>query len=131
MSVSSNFHVPEHSIPLFPKTAMVGSLGTLADILAKGTEVPEEFLFACALTIFGARSVGKLQLNIGLPTEPRLYTILLGKSYEPCKSTAQRRVIEFFLPLLPNMQVLHGFKKKYAAFSGGLKMDSPGASWRN
>jgi len=108
MSASSNLPEPVHGIPLFPKTAMAGSLGMLAFILAKGTEVPEEFLFACALAIFGALCVGKLQLNIGLPTEPRLYTILLGKSYEPRKSTAQRKVIEFFLPFLSNIQVLHG-----------------------
>ncbi|PYP91606.1 MAG: hypothetical protein DMG65_07160 [Candidatus Angelobacter sp. Gp1-AA117] len=41
-------------LPIFPKDALVGSLGELATVLAEGTEVPPEFIFAAALTFFGA-----------------------------------------------------------------------------
>jgi hypothetical protein len=40
--------------------------------------------------------------------EPRLYTVLLGKSYDVRKSTAMHKVTEFFAPFLSNLEVLHG-----------------------
>jgi hypothetical protein len=97
-----------HTIPLFPQAAIVGSLGDLAHLLAKDTEVPEEFVFACGLTTFGALCVGKLHLNIAIPVEPRLYTVLLGKSYDTRKSSAERKIIEFFAPFFSSLEVLHG-----------------------
>lgn len=92
----------------FPQSAIVGSLGDLARLLAKDSEVPEEFVFVCGLTIFGALCVGKLHLNISIPVEPRLYTVLLGKSYDTRKSSAARKAIEFFTPFLSSLEVLHG-----------------------
>src|SRR5689334_4684962 len=42
---------PHYSTLEFPRDAMVGSIGDLARLLAKGTEVPEEFYFAAGLTV--------------------------------------------------------------------------------
>ena len=81
---------------LFPETAMVGSLGDFARVMAKGTEVPEEFYFAAALTFAGAVSAGRLKLKAMIDCETRLYTLLLGESADVKKSTAQRRTAEFF-----------------------------------
>jgi hypothetical protein len=80
----------------FPSGALVGSLGMLARELATGTEVPEEFVFACALTVLGAMCSGELTIDVGLEVDTRLYAVLLGASYDVKKSTAMRRSIEFF-----------------------------------
>ena len=37
-----------------------------------------------------------MKLNIGLDSEPRLYTVLLGESYSVKKSTALKKTLEFF-----------------------------------
>jgi hypothetical protein len=90
---------PENS-PLtkltFPSEALVGSLGELARELARGSEVPEEFYFASALTLLGAKCGTDVRLDISFNAEPRLYTVLLGDSYGAKKSTAMKKTIEFF-----------------------------------
>jgi hypothetical protein len=75
---------------------MRGTLGELARELAKGTEVPEEFVYVAALTCLGAIVSGRLTLNLGLDSDTRLYTVLLGTSYDVRKSTAIRKTVEFF-----------------------------------
>lgn len=87
----------------FPPDAIVGSLGDLARTLADGTEVPEEFYFACALTVFGALASTALRLNIAFDVEPRLYTVLLGESYAVKKSTAMKATIRWFQHALPGL----------------------------
>lgn len=84
---------------VFPPEAIVGSLGDLARELSQGSEVPPEFVFACALTVFGAGCSGQLSLATGNEVDPRLYTILLGQSYEAKKSTAREKVLAFFADL--------------------------------
>ena len=109
MTAPSTARESGQTIPVFPESAIVGSLGELACILAKDTEVPDEFVFASALTTFGARCAEGLRLNVAIPVEPRLYTALLGKSYDVRKSTAERKTIEFFAPFLSDhLEVLHG-----------------------
>src|SRR5262249_38334386 len=80
----------------FPSESIVGSLGDLARVLAKGTEVPEEFYFACGLTTLGWICSTDLKIDIGIDVEPRLYTVLLGASYDARKSTAMKKTIAFF-----------------------------------
>jgi hypothetical protein len=70
----------------FPAKAIVGSLGSLARELASGTEVPEEFIFVCALRVLGGMCSGELKINVGVEVDPRLYTVLLGSSYDVKKS---------------------------------------------
>jgi hypothetical protein len=98
----------------FPETSLVGSVGLMADLLSRGTEVPREFYFAAGLTVLGHAVAGSLQLDIGFEVEPRLYTVLLGDSYAVKKSTALKRTLEFFegidfasLGLQP-MNILYG-----------------------
>jgi hypothetical protein len=78
---------------------MEGSLGELARELSKGTEVPEEFIFATALTCFGAIASGHLTLKVGMDSDTRLFTVLLGKSASAKKSSAMARTIGFFQKL--------------------------------
>jgi hypothetical protein len=47
----------------------------------------------------GTIASGKLRLNIGLNSDTRLFTVLLGKSYAAKKSTAMSRTIDFFKEL--------------------------------
>lgn len=77
-------------------------------MLARETEVPEEFVFAASLTVLGAICAGRLKVNAAVAAEPRLYTVLLGKSYTDKKSTALRKVFEFFAPKMGNVEILRG-----------------------
>jgi len=79
-----------------PPEVMSGSLGDFARMMAMGTEVPEEFYFAAALTFFGATCGNRLKLNATLNVEPRLYTVLLGESADVKKSTALGNTADFF-----------------------------------
>lgn len=80
----------------FPYTAMVGSLGDFARIMAAETEVPPEFYFAAGLTFAGATCATTVKLHAGIDCEPRLNTVLLGESAAVKKSTALRRTSDFF-----------------------------------
>jgi hypothetical protein len=80
----------------FPREAITGSLGDFARVMADGTEVPEEFYFAAALTFFGSTCANRLTLNAQLKGEPRLFTVLLGESADVKKSTAFRTTADFF-----------------------------------
>src|SRR5580692_10238602 len=86
----------ENSALTFPPDAMSGSLGDFARTMAVGTEVPEEFYFAAALTFLGATCSNRLTLNASLNVEPRLFTVLLGESADVKKSTALRNTADFF-----------------------------------
>jgi hypothetical protein len=80
----------------FPREAMIGTLGAFAEVMAKGTEVPEEFYFATSLTVFGNMCATRLRITAAVDVETRLYTVLLGETYDVKKSTALRRTVEFF-----------------------------------
>lgn len=96
-------------MPSFPQSAMIGSLGDLARELGKDNEVPEEFLFMNALTVAGIILTTRVRLASGLDSDTRLYTISVGASAEAKKSSAQRKVLDFFTSLkLPNWNICNG-----------------------
>lgn len=96
-------------MPSFPVSAMLGSLGELARELGKDNEVPEEFLFADALTVTGAIMSGRFVLDLGLESDTRLYTVTVGESADTKKTTAQRKVSKFFQSMnLPDWTTCHG-----------------------
>src|SRR5271157_203569 len=86
-------------MPPFPQSAMLGSLGDLARELGKDNEVPEEFLFADALTVAGAIMSGRFTLDLGLESDTRLYTVTVGESADTKKTTAQQKILKFFKAL--------------------------------
>src|ERR1017187_4072213 len=93
----------------FPRSSMIGSLGELAVELGRDNEVPEEFLFANALTVAGTIMSGQFMLDIGLESDTRLYTVTVGDSADTKKSTAQRKVVKFFDSLgLEGWSMCHG-----------------------
>lgn len=83
----------------FPQECIVGSIGDFARTMAKGSQVPPEFYFACGLTLIGAMAGTNLTIDIRYKAEPRLYTVLLGGSGIVKKSTAMKASIEFFSSL--------------------------------
>ena len=92
----------ESMFPPFPAAALTGSLGDLARALSKGTEIPPEFIWLCAVVVVGAYAAipeAQLKLNVGIEGESRIYGCLLGASYSVKKSTAMHRALQFFLDL--------------------------------
>ena len=88
---------------------MIGSLGDLARELGRDNEVPEEFLFADALTVAGTIMSGRFTLDLGLESDTRLYTVTVGESADTKKTTAQRKITKFFANLkLPDWTICHG-----------------------
>ena len=88
---------------------MIGSLGDLARELGRDNEVPEEFLFADALTVAGTIMSGRFSLELGLESDTRLFTVTVGDSADTKKTTAQRKVTRFFIALnLPDWTICHG-----------------------
>ena len=96
-------------MPQFPAASMIGSLGDLARELGRDNEVPEEFLFMNALTVAGLILSGRVRLSSGLDSDTRLYTISVGESAGAKKSSAQRKVLDFFTSLdLPDWSICNG-----------------------
>lgn len=96
-------------MPTFPSSSMIGSLGDLARELGRDNEVPEEFLFADALTVAGTIMSERFVIDLGLESVTTLYTVTVGESADTKKSTAQRKVIKFFQSLgLDKWLVCHG-----------------------
>lgn len=106
---TSLFRYRRGLVPSFPQQAMLGSLGDLARELGKDNEVPEEFLFMNALTVAGLILSGRVRLASGLDSDTRLFTISVGESAGAKKSSAQRKILDFFIGLgLPNWSICNG-----------------------
>ncbi len=88
---------------VFPATALVGSVGDLAKVLANGSEVCEEFFFASGLTVLGSIVSKHLALNVRMSVSPRLFTVLLGDSYGAKKSTAMKTTVTEFEKILNDL----------------------------
>lgn len=99
---------PEPQGVAFPQSAFGGSIGAMAYVMAKGTEVPEEFYYAAGLTALGALCTGRLRVAANVECEPRLFTVLLGESADVKKSTALRRTVSLFKPFFDPMPMLAG-----------------------
>jgi hypothetical protein len=103
----------QNSEIIFPHSAIVGSIGDLARVLADGSEVCEEFFFMGGLTVFGAIVSRNLSLNVRMPVSPRLFTTLIGDSYGAKKSTAMKSTVGEFEKILDrlsvnNLRILYG-----------------------
>jgi hypothetical protein len=88
------------AFPVFPASALVGSIGEWSKIMSEGTEVPVEFYFASGLTVLGHIVGDRLTLDNQLHVRPQLYTVLLGETGLAKKSTALKETISFFQPLI-------------------------------
>jgi len=79
----------------FP-SIMSGVAGEFATIFSSFIEAPKHFFYMAFLTCLGSVLSGRLSLNLGIKTQPRLYTLLLGESADIRKSTVINKTVEFF-----------------------------------
>ena len=91
---------PAEAEPLrVPDVGLIGVGQQFADLYAAHLESPRAFFYFAFLTYLGAVIADKVTLDSELRPEPRLYTVLLGDSADTRKSTALRKVDEFFRAL--------------------------------
>jgi hypothetical protein len=87
---------PDDSWPEFPEQAYTGLGAEVADLYARYTEAPKQFIYISWLTVFGSLMSRTVTLSGHLRDEPRLYTVLLGPVANARKSTSIRFVTDFF-----------------------------------
>jgi hypothetical protein len=93
---------PLEAAPLhMPEEGFVGIAHDFAALYASALESPMSFFYFVFLTYLGALIAQKITLDSELRPEPRLYTSVLGDSADTRKSTALRKVDEFFRSLGP------------------------------
>ncbi len=80
----------------FPENCLLGLAGDFARLFANYYEAPVEFWFCSFLTVLGHLLGDSVTIASDLQPQPRLYTVLLGRSGVEKKSTAIRRTVRFF-----------------------------------
>ncbi|ACX52292.1 conserved hypothetical protein [Ammonifex degensii KC4] len=94
---------PEEVLPPFPEDVLTGICGDVARLFAEHLEAPVQFWYFSALTALGAAISGHVTLAGALREPPRLYTVLVGESADPRKSTAIELVSDFFKEALGDL----------------------------
>jgi len=94
--------------PDFPVEVMAGAAREFADIYSGCVEVPRQFFFMSYLTCLGNIVADQLTLTSFINHQPRLYTLLLGKSGVDRKSTAISKTVEFFESAQTDLKVCRG-----------------------
>jgi len=94
--------------PDFPLDVMAGAAGEFADSYSGCVEVPRQFFFMSYLTCLGNIVADHLTLTSFINHQPRLYTLLLGKSGVDRKSTAISKTVEFFEKAQTDLKVCRG-----------------------
>ena len=92
----------------FPEDVMTGVAGAFADVYSKVLEPSARFFYFAFLTCLGVLVSGKLTLASEIAPPLRLYLILLGESADDRKSTAIKKVIEFFRRFVTEFPVCWG-----------------------
>lgn len=70
-----------------------------ADLYSANMESPWEYWYFAYLTFFGAYASGLVTLRSEIDIQPRLYTVLLGPSADPRKSTVLKKADALFASL--------------------------------
>jgi len=86
---------------VFPQDCVVGSLGDCARVLAEGTEIPVEGIFASLLTFTGAIAEGQLSFAHRFFCSTRLYTVLVGQSASSKKSSSVKAARDHVVDQMP------------------------------
>lgn len=80
----------------FPMKVLEGLAGDFARLYSSYLEPPPHFFFMAFMTLLGHLLSGKVTIDSEIAPQPRLYTLLLGESANPRKSTAIKKTVEFF-----------------------------------
>ncbi len=98
--LSRDEQAPAEAVALrVPEEGLIGVARDFATLYASALESPRSFFYFAFLTYLGAVIAHKVTLDSELRPEPRLYNVVLGDSADTRKSTALRKVDEFFRSL--------------------------------
>jgi hypothetical protein len=92
----------------FPYQVMRGAAGYFANVYGEVMEAPQSFLFMSYLTCLGSIISPRLTLPSVLNTEPRLYTLLVGRSNVERKSTTMKAATKLFREYAYKFKYHHG-----------------------
>lgn len=84
----------------FPKHVMSGAAGAFAETYSQYLETPPSFLYMAYLTVLGNVVSDMITLKSEIKPEPRLFTVILGRSADERKSTAISKTVDFFRTVL-------------------------------
>jgi Protein of unknown function (DUF3987) len=132
-SPSSDVSETKSAVLCFPESAMVGIGREFVDLYGQHLESPAEFLYASWHTCFGLAISPLVRLDLQVSSRPRLYTVLLGDSALPRKSTSIGVSVRFWdrlvMPPFPacfrteyGLGSVEGFAR---VFNGWNKKDEP------
>lgn len=99
--------VPPQNDLAFPEDTAVGICADIARMFASRLEAPLSFWYNVALTCLGAAVSGCVTITTELKPQPRLYTVLIGPSAAPRKSTALSMTANLFVDALDGLNALH------------------------
>lgn len=85
---------------VFPIKTMTGVAGRFAKLYSEYLESPIEFFYFSFLTVLGSIISDKVTLDLEIHPQPRMFTLIIGKSAEDRKSTAINKAIKFFETML-------------------------------
>jgi hypothetical protein len=94
----------EHPI-IYPKNSFKGVIKDFADLYSENLESPYEFWVFAFATMFGCMFSKNIKFNSELPTEPRLFTQLIGESANTHKSETRRRAKYFMKEFLETFKL--------------------------
>jgi hypothetical protein len=92
----------------FPNYVMSGAAAYFADVYSEVMEAPVQFLYMSYLTCLGSFLSPKLSIDSVLETQPRFFTLLLGRSNVERKSTTIKKVTALFKNLTHGFKYHHG-----------------------
>ena len=101
-------HERQHPIDVSFPDILTGVAGDYARMMSQYLEVPIHFHFMAFLTCLGNILSDLLTLVSSINPQPRFYTLLLGESADVRKSTAIKKVTEFFKRYLTEFEVCWG-----------------------
>jgi hypothetical protein len=104
----ADFPVQKDTDISFPYHVMAGAAGFFANVYGEVMEAPQSFLFMSYLTCLGSILSPLLSLPSVLDTEPRLYTLLVGRSNVERKSTTIKAAIKLFRDCTYGFKYHHG-----------------------
>jgi hypothetical protein len=87
---------------------LIGAAGEFAKVYSSCVEVPPQFFFMAYLTCLGNIVSDQIDLASFNKSQPRFYTLLLGKSGTDRKSTAISKTVEFFKSAHVELHVCRG-----------------------
>ena len=88
--------IPSVDMMGFPEQVMIGPAGFFSETYSDILEAPQHFFYMAYITLLGSYFAPVLYLKSALDTQPRLYTLIIGKSADDRKSTVLKKTAYHF-----------------------------------